>query len=75
MTGWGAVCKGTWTGGPWSQVERMLHINVNCVELTAATVAMQTFAKDRSGILILLQLDNQTAVAYLYQPPGGTVSL
>ena len=35
---------------------------------------MQAFAKDRSGILILLQLDNQTAVAYINHL-GGTVSL
>ena len=27
MTGWGAVCEGLRTGGPWSQAERMLHIN------------------------------------------------
>ena len=64
MTGWGAVCEGTRTGGPWSQTERMLHIN--CLELTAATLAVQAFAKDHLGISILLQLDNS-----LYQPPGG----
>ena len=72
MTGWGAVCEGTRIGDPWSQAERMLHIN--CLELTAATLAVQAFAKDRSGISILLQLDNQTAVAYINHP-GGTVSL
>ena len=72
MTGWGAVCQGTRTGGPRSQAERMLHIN--CLELTAATLAVQAFAKDRLGISILLQLDNQTAVAYINHL-GGTVSL
>ena len=72
MTGWGAVCEGLRTGGPWSQAERMLHIN--CLELTAATLAVQAFAKDRSGVSILLQLDNQTAVAYINHL-GGTVSL
>ena len=62
MTGWGAVCQELQTGGPWSQAEQMLHIN--CLELTAAALAVQAFAKDLSGISILLQLDNQTAVAY-----------
>ena len=72
MMGWGAVCEGTWTGGLWSQAKRMLHIN--CLELTAATLVVQAFAKDCSGISILLQLDNQTAVAYINHL-GGTVSL
>ena len=72
MTGWGAVCEGTRTGGPWSQAKRMLHIN--CLELTAATLVVQAFAKDRLGISILLQLGNQTAVAYINHL-GGTVSL
>ena len=72
MTGWGAVREGLRTGGPWSQAERMLHIN--CLEFTAATLAVQAFAKDRSGVSILLQLDNQTAVAYINHL-GGTVSL
>ena len=66
------MCEGTRTGGPWSQAERMLHIN--CLELTAATLVVQAFAKDSSGISILLQLDKQTAAAYINHL-GGTVSL
>ena len=72
MTGWGAVCGGVRTGGPWSLEEQRMHIN--CLELTAATLAVQAFAKDRSALSILLQLDNQTAVAYINHL-GGTVSL
>ena len=72
MTGWGAVCGGIWTGGPWSPEEQKMHIN--CLELSAATLAVQAFAKDWSGISILLQLDNQSAVAYINHL-GGTVSL
>ena len=30
--GWGAVCKGVWTGGLWPKEEQLLHINV--LELT-----------------------------------------
>lgn len=72
LTGWGAVCEGVRTGGPWSPEEQRFHIN--CLELTAAILAVRAFAKDRSGISILLQLDNQTAVAYVNHL-GGTVSL
>lgn len=69
--GWGAVCKGSRTGGPWSNLEQEMHIN--CLELLAATLAVQSFMKDQSGVSIRLQLDNQTAVAYINNM-GGTVS-
>ena len=49
-------------------------MHINCLELTAAMLAVQVVAKDRSGVSILLQLDNQTAVAYINHL-GGTVSL
>ena len=57
--------------GPRSPQEQTLHIN--CLELLAATLAVQTFAKDRSGISIPLRIDNTTAVAYINRK-GGTVS-
>ena len=68
---WGAVCNGTRTGGPWSQLEKQMHIN--CLELLAATLALKSFVKDQTGIAVLLQLDKQTAVAYINNM-GGTVS-
>jgi len=71
LQGWGAVCNGIRTGGPWSQEEQELHIN--CLELFAATLAVQSFLKDQVGVSVLLQLDNQTAVAYVNNL-GGTVS-
>ena len=71
LQGWGATCNGVRTRGPWSPQEQSLHIN--CLELLAATLAIQTFAKERSGITILLKLDNTTAVAYINRM-GGTVS-
>ena len=37
--GWGAVCKGVWTGGLWSPVKRLAHIN--CLELTVAMSAVK----------------------------------
>ena len=69
LTGWGAVCEGVSTGGSWNSQEQLLHIN--CLELLAAELAMKTFLKSRQGISVLLQLDNSTAVAYIYQQSGG----
>jgi len=71
LQGWGAVCSGTRTGGPWSKEEQEMHIN--CLELLAATLAVQSFLKDQEGVSILLQLNNQTAAAYINNL-GGTVS-
>ena len=71
IQGWGAVCNGTRTGGPWRQSEQGMHIN--CLELLAATLAAKTFLKGQIGQSVLLQLDNQTGVAYINNM-GGTVS-
>ena len=64
------MCNGTRTAG-LSQLEQDMHIN--CVELLAATLAVKTFLKDQTGASVLLQLDNQTVVAYINNM-GGTVS-
>ena len=54
-------------GGPdretWSEVESHLHIN--CLELPAATLAVQCFARHREDIMILLRMDNIIAIAYI----------
>ena len=60
---WVAVCNGTRTGGPWSQLEKQMYIN--CLELLAATLALKSIVKDQTGIAVLLQLDNQRTVAYI----------
>ena len=70
LQGWGAVCNGTRTGGPWSHLEQGIH--TNCLELLAATLVAKTFLKGQTGMSVLLQLDNQTAVAYI-DNMGGTV--
>ena len=66
-----AVCAGTRTGGAWPVQEQSMHIN--SLELLAATLVVKTFLKDASGISVLLQLDNATAVAYINNM-GGTMS-
>jgi len=52
LQGWGAVCKGTRTGGPWSQSEQKMHIN--CLELLAATLAVKSFLKGQTNMSVLL---------------------
>ena len=52
----GGCLQGSSDRGLWSPKEEKMHIN--CLELTAAMLAVQVFAKDRSGVSILLQLDN-----------------
>ena len=69
LLGWGASCQGQRTGGPWTEHKVKMHIN--CLELLAATFAVQTFAKKVATIL--LKLDNTSAVAYINNL-GGTVS-
>ncbi|XP_065189509.1 uncharacterized protein LOC135820128 [Sycon ciliatum] len=69
--GWGAVCQGNRTGGPWTHSEREMHIN--CLELLAAFLAVKTFAKSRKNVTILLRMDNTTALTYINKY-GGTVS-
>ena len=70
-TGWGATCEEVRTGGPWSETESHLHIN--CLELLAATLAVKCFARDKEDIMILLRMDNTTAIAYINKR-GGIVT-
>jgi hypothetical protein len=70
-TGWGAVCEGVRTGGPWSRQEQTLHIN--CLELLAVFLAFKCFFRNKRSIHILLKMDNTSAVAYINKM-GGTVS-
>ena len=71
--GWGATLKGQElrTGGQWSTSEQEMHIN--CLELLAASLAIQTFAKERQNINILVRTDNVSARAYINHF-GGTHS-
>ena len=71
LEGWGACCSKQRTGGPWSQQERFMHIN--CLELLPAILAVKTFAKAKTAMLILLRINNTTAVAYINNL-GGTAS-
>ena len=61
--GWGARHREIRTGGVWSKIEALNHINY--VELLAAHLAVQCFAKQQCNITIQLRLDNVTAVTYI----------
>jgi hypothetical protein len=63
LLGWGAECEDVSTGGHWSPVEAKCHINY--LEMYAAFLALQAFAKDKSHIHIRLTLDNTTSVSIL----------
>ena len=58
-------------GGPWSLQKKSRHIN--CLELIAATLALKTFVKNKTGLFVLLRIDNTTVVAFINNQ-GGTVS-
>ena len=58
-------------GALWSPAERRSHINV--LEIIAGTFAVQTFARERQNIQVLLKMDNTSAVSYVNHL-GGTRS-
>ena len=62
--GWGASCMETSTGELWSVTEAQHHINY--LELLAVFLALKTFASNQKG-LILLKMDNVSAVTYIRQ--------
>ena len=71
LMGWGAVCRGTKTGGPWSREEQSLHIN--CLEMLAAFLAFKCFFREERSIHVLLRMDNTSAIG-LHKQNGRTVS-
>jgi hypothetical protein len=71
LTGWGAVCDGSRSKGPWTSADAERHINE--LELLAAYFSLQAFANSSKNISIQLFLDNSTAVAYINKC-GGTHS-
>lgn len=71
--GWGFHCPFSQTrmGGPWSPVEKKLHINA--LELKAANIAVKSITKNKQNVHIHLKMDNTTAVTYVNKM-GGTKS-
>ncbi|XP_046573530.1 uncharacterized protein LOC124281640 [Haliotis rubra] len=71
--GWGAICGQRSTGGRWSEIEQSMHINV--LELKAIYLALLTFCKGIKDQSIMVQVDNQTAMAYVNRFGAKSVSL
>jgi hypothetical protein len=71
LSGWGAICNGVTTRGPWTADQACLHIN--CLELLGALYALQSFVGASHGLSIKIYLDNSTAVCYINKE-GGTKS-
>jgi hypothetical protein len=71
-SGWGAVLQGQVAQGYWTAAERLLHINE--LELLAIEMGLRSFLPQVRHKVLLLRVDNTTAVAYLNHQ-GGTRSL
>ena len=71
LSGWGAICNGVTTRGPWTADQACLHIN--CLELLGALYALQSFVGASHGLSIIIYLDNSTAVCYINKE-GSTKS-
>lgn len=63
LTGWGIydVATGETSGGMWSNEEKNYHIN--CLEIMAIKICLQSFCKDIFSEHIQIYTDNTTAMA------------
>lgn len=66
--GWGAACGEETASGQWSILESVKHINY--LELMAAFLGLQVFAKNFKNCQILLRIDNTTAISYINRMGG-----
>lgn len=72
LQGWGAVFQGQSSGGRWAPAEA--HQHINCLELKAAHLGLQSFCRNLSHTHVRIFVDNTTAVSYINNM-GGTHSL
>ncbi|KAL9978098.1 hypothetical protein ACROYT_G015579 [Oculina patagonica] len=72
LQGWGAVFQGQISGGRWAPDEA--HQHINCLELKAAYLGLQSFCKNLYHTHVRIFVDNTTAVSYINNM-GGTHSL
>ena len=66
--GWGAVCNGTKTGGPWGKDEADFHINY--LEMKAVLLGLKSLCNNTTGKYIRVQSDNTTTVSYINEMGG-----
>ena len=63
LTNWGAALHNTSTGGQWSHLESLNHINF--LELNAAHFALKSFRVALSNKHVKIMLDNTAAVCII----------
>lgn len=63
------MCNRIETRGTWSLQE--LSLNINWLELLAATYAIRAFTKSLKNAYALIQMDNTSAIAYLNKMGGA----
>ena len=71
LIGWDAQHQGCQTEEQWSVEKRQMHINA--LELLAVSLALKTFAKDKSHVDVLIRMDNISAKAYINHLGGNTL--
>lgn len=64
----GAFCNGIRTHGFWNYEERTNHIN--CLELLAIYLGLNSLANDYYDCEILIRSDNTTAISYVNKMEG-----
>jgi len=70
MSGWGARCGTTSTGGRFSPHEQRQALNINALELLAVKLALMAFKNELAAKHVLIRSDNTTAVAYINNKGG-----
>lgn len=63
LSGWGAICQDSQTGGRWSDEEKENHINF--LELKAIQFALKAFQSKIEGKHVKILTDNTTALSYV----------
>ena len=66
--GWGAVCGDSWQQGQWTLDQ--LDQSINWKELAAYAKALEAFANQLRGKLVLLKCDNTSTVHYVNHGTG-----
>ena len=71
LLGWGATCQGIQIGG--ARTKKELNLHINCLELLGAWNAVQAFFQNKTNLMVLIWMDNSSAVTYTNHM-GGTWS-
>ena len=68
--GWGTMCEGARTGGLCTAEEHIVQIN--CLELLAAYLAIKCFTNHKTNLTIILKMDSMSVLTYINKLGGMT---